>query len=60
LINLVTQGNYMYLMHKPPFRTMYDYMGPHPYYILVIEFIFIGLATLIWLPFRLSKGDFEK
>jgi len=37
-------ANYMFLMHKPSTPSLLDFIGPHPYYLLVEE----GIALLIF------------
>lgn len=50
-INLWTEGNYLYIMEKPPGPTMFDIMGPWPWYILTCEFIFFALSVILYVPF---------
>lgn len=50
-INLITGGNYLYIMEKPPGPTMFDIMGPWPWYILTCEFIFLILGSILYVPF---------
>lgn len=52
VINLITGGNYMYLMAKPPAGTLFDQFAPHPWYILQIFFFGIPVFFhLYYLPF---------
>ena len=55
LINLGLDSNYMYLMAKPPGRTLYDILGPWPWYILSLEFVALLLFSLLYLPFSFIK-----
>lgn len=41
ILNSILGSNYMYLMRKPDAASLFDVMGPWPYYILVCEFAFI-------------------
>jgi hypothetical integral membrane protein (TIGR02206 family) len=50
-INLLTGGNYLYIMEKPPGPTMFDIMGPWPFYILSCEIVFLVLSFILYLPF---------
>lgn len=52
VINALSGGNYMYLMSKPGSNTLFDYLGPHPWYLVVILALAIPfLFHLIYLPF---------
>ncbi|GIO67071.1 YwaF family protein [Paenibacillus cookii] len=42
-------ANYMFLMHKPSTPSLLDYLGPHPFYLLVEE----GIALLIFVLMHL-------
>lgn len=54
-INLAVEGNYLYLMAKPPGKTMYDLLGPWPWYILSLELVILVLFGLLLIPFYLIK-----
>ncbi len=43
--NLLLGANYVYLLGKPPTASALDYLGPWPYYLLVVE----GVALLLFL-----------
>jgi len=46
--------DYMFLRSKPPTPSLLDLLGPWPWYILVCEFVALGLFLLLYLPFRTS------
>lgn len=50
--NLITGGNYMFLAHKPSNPSLLDYLGPYPFYIVVLEIIALFLFYLLYLPWR--------
>lgn len=51
-VNLVTNGNYMYLMHKPAPGTLFDAFGPYPIYIFQILLLGIPFFFhLFYFPF---------
>ncbi|TKC18785.1 YwaF family protein [Robertmurraya kyonggiensis] len=52
LANVITGGNYMFLARKPSNPSLLDYLGPYPYYILVLECLALLLFWLIYLPWR--------
>ncbi len=55
LLNELVGGNYMFLSHKPKTASLLDFLGPHPWYILTLETIFIASSLLIWWIFRDRK-----
>jgi hypothetical integral membrane protein (TIGR02206 family) len=52
IANIVTGGNYMFLAHKPSNPSLLDYLGPYPFYILVLEGIALTLFLIMYLPWR--------
>ena len=51
-VNLLTDGNYMYLMHKPYGDTAFDLFGEHPWYIINILWLGVPvLFHLFYVPF---------
>ena len=49
--NYFAEANYMYMMQKPPFGSLLDFLGPWPWYILVAQPLALLLFWLAWLPF---------
>lgn len=56
-VNLVIGANYMFLLRKPFIPTLFDYLGPWPWYLAVCELIALAVFGLLYLPFlvRLKK-----
>ncbi|KYG34128.1 TIGR02206 family membrane protein [Alkalihalobacillus trypoxylicola] len=56
LVNFITDGNYLYLMRKPAGPSPFDWFGPWPYYILVLQLVslilFVFMYGLYQLLFR--------
>lgn len=50
--DFVFKTDYMFLRTKPPTPSLLDVFGPWPWYILVTEFVAVGLFLLLYLPFR--------
>nr|WP_280139733.1 TIGR02206 family membrane protein [Salibacterium halotolerans] len=42
-VNLLTGGNYMYIMEKPVQATPFDWLGPWPYYLLSLEAVALAV-----------------
>jgi hypothetical integral membrane protein (TIGR02206 family) len=56
-VNLLVDGNYMFVMQKPPTASILDILGPWPWYILPLEIITLISFFILWVPFRLVKND---
>jgi hypothetical integral membrane protein (TIGR02206 family) len=54
-VNKKADGNYWFLRHKPDGPSLFDILGPYPWYIFTLEGLLIILSLLIWLIFR-QKG----
>lgn len=52
IINIVFQGNYMFLREKPYNGSLLDFLGPYPWYILSLEGVAFGMFICLWLLFR--------
>lgn len=51
--------NYLYINYKPTFNSPLDYMGEWPYYILVVEGIYIILTYLLYRIFKSKKNTWR-
>ena len=51
VINYALGGNYGYTMAKPQAASLFDYLGPWPYYLLSLEVMALILYTLLYVPF---------
>ncbi|AOV07724.1 TIGR02206 family membrane protein [Sporosarcina ureilytica] len=58
LINIIVNGNYMFLKIKPKNGSLLDYLGSYPWYLLSLEGIALITFLLMWLLFR-RKGVSE-
>ena len=56
-LNLLFRANYGFLNAKPSVGTLFDYMGPYPWYLLTLQAIAFSLYLLLLLPFRRQKPD---
>ncbi|WP_102349735.1 YwaF family protein [Bacillus sp. Marseille-P3661] len=53
LLNIILQGNYMYLLRKPVNPSLLDYLGPWPLYILSLEGVALIMFLILYLPFSI-------
>ncbi len=53
-INLLVDGNYLFICEKPAGATLMDYLGPWPWYILSLEPIAVAVFYICYLPFLLK------
>lgn len=56
IINILIGANYMFLMDKPSTRSLLDFLGPHPFYLLSLE----GVALVIFLALFGAYSVFRK
>lgn len=54
-INFLVEGNYMFLQEKPRGGSVLDFLGPHPWYILSLEFVAFIVFCFLWLLFKENK-----
>lgn len=59
LCNLLIGSNYMYLLGKPPTASPLDFLGPWPWYLLVVEAVALLVFALVGLPLLLRKPKKE-
>lgn len=55
VLNILIQGNYMFLREKPINGSLLDFIGPYPWYILSMEVVAFTLFLITWLVFRKQK-----
>ena len=58
-INLLVEGNYMFLREKPKGGSLLDFLGPYPWYILVLEFVAFIIFSSLWLLFKKKKNEVD-
>lgn len=54
-VNLLIDSNYMFLMEKPPSPAITDFLGPWPWYILLLEFVAAASFVICYIPTALIK-----
>lgn len=54
-INYLLGGNYGYTMAKPTSASLFDHLGPWPWYLLSLEGLALGFYTILYLPFWLYR-----
>jgi hypothetical integral membrane protein (TIGR02206 family) len=57
-INLLIDSNYMFTLHKPPTASLFDVLGPWPWYLLAAEGIALVVFLILYLPFAVK--DYRK
>lgn len=53
-VNYLLGSNYMFTMRKPDTASLFDVMGPWPWYLVMAEALALVLFTLLYLPFAIS------
>ncbi len=51
LVNFVSGSNYMFLCRKPPTASLFDLLGPWPWYVVFTEVVALVLFYVMQLPF---------
>ena len=55
MVNLITGGNYWFIMQKPPGESLLDFLGPEPWYILGMQGAAFVFFLLLWAIFGTRK-----
>ena len=50
-IDILTKGNYMFLMEKPVDGSILDFLGPWPWYLASLEVVGLIMLFVCYLPF---------
>ncbi len=53
--NALTGSNYGFLCRKPEQPTLYDLLGPWPWYLGSLELLAIAISVLVYLPFLIFR-----
>lgn len=56
IINIIVNGNYMFLREKPKMGSALDYLGAYPYYIISLEGVALLTFIVLWLLFKNKKA----
>ena len=51
-VNLLLHANYGFINAKPDVETLFDHMGPYPWYLLTLQAIAFALYLVLLLPWR--------
>jgi hypothetical integral membrane protein (TIGR02206 family) len=55
IVNALLDANYLYLRAKPPGPSIYDYLGPWPWYVLSAWVLGLVVCVLCYLPFAARR-----
>jgi hypothetical integral membrane protein (TIGR02206 family) len=56
LVDIVTNGNYLFLRTLPPTKTALDYMGPWPWYLVTLTILAVIVMNALYMPFARSAS----
>jgi hypothetical integral membrane protein (TIGR02206 family) len=59
-VNKHSYGNYWFLRHKPDGPSLFDVLGPYPWYIFSLEGLLIVFSLFTWLLFRKCEKSHRK
>lgn len=51
VVNAITGGNYMFICEKPESASVFDFLGPWPWYLLSLEGLGLIISFICYLPF---------
>ncbi len=54
VVNLLTNGNYLFICHKPETASLMSYLGPWPWYILSLEGVALLSFLILYLPYAVK------
>lgn len=58
-VNLLLNSNYGYIMSKPETASLLDFLGPHPWYLISLQFVALLSFLIYYIPFYI-KDKFSK
>lgn len=59
-VNNQADGNYWFLRHKPESPSLFDLLGPYPWYIFTLESVLIALSSITWFIMRKRVKNGER
>lgn len=59
-VNCALGSNYMFTMRKPETASLFDFLGPWPWYLVAAEVLAVMLFSLLYLPFALADRRARK
>lgn len=59
-VNKKLGTNYLYVNAAPTSSSPVDFFGPWPYYIIIVEIIYIILSSILYYPFRSRRTRYIK
>ncbi|MGZ4133740.1 MAG: YwaF family protein [Tumebacillaceae bacterium] len=55
LVDWLTGGNYLFIREKPAGASLFDFLGPWPWYIVSLEFVAVFSFLLLYSPFAIRN-----
>lgn len=56
IVNIITNGNYLFICHKPQSASIMNMLGPWPWYILSLELVALLLFFIVYIPFLIKDS----